>query len=70
MNSDMVRPEKFDQLQLVYHFTVPSNHFQISSGDTGWDVFSLDYHVEGPISTVSLAFIENFLKDTLKAYFR
>ena len=25
---------------------------QISPGDTGWDVFSLDYHVDGPISTV------------------
>ena len=27
--------------------------FQVSPGDTGWDVFSLDYHVDGPISTVS-----------------
>ena len=26
---------------------------QISPGDCGWDVFSLDYHVDGPISTVS-----------------
>ena len=25
---------------------------QVSPGDTGWDVFSLDYHVDGPISTV------------------
>ena len=24
-----------------------------SLGDTGWDVFSLDYHVDGPIGTVS-----------------
>ena len=23
MNSNMVKPEKFDQLHLVYHFTVP-----------------------------------------------
>ena len=23
MNSDMVKPEKFDHLHLVYHFTVP-----------------------------------------------
>ena len=23
MNSDMVRPEKFGHLHLVYHFTVP-----------------------------------------------
>ena len=26
---------------------------KVSPGDTGWDVFSLDYHVDGPISTVS-----------------
>lgn len=24
----------------------------MSPGDTGWDVFSLDYHVDGPIATV------------------
>ena len=27
---------------------------QVSPGDTGWDVFSLDYHVDGPIRTVSV----------------
>ncbi|XP_021351512.1 gamma-tubulin complex component 3-like [Mizuhopecten yessoensis] len=25
---------------------------EVSTGDTGWDVFSLDYHVDGPIRTV------------------
>ncbi|XP_054864637.1 gamma-tubulin complex component 3 isoform X1 [Amphiprion ocellaris] len=25
---------------------------EVSPGDTGWDVFSLDYHVDGPIATV------------------
>lgn len=25
---------------------------EISPGDLGWDVFSLDYHVDGPIGTV------------------
>lgn len=25
---------------------------ELSPGDSGWDVFSLDYHVDGPISTV------------------
>ncbi|XP_065177544.1 gamma-tubulin complex component 3-like isoform X1 [Sycon ciliatum] len=25
---------------------------EVSSGDVGWDVFSLDYHVDGPIRTV------------------
>ncbi len=29
---------------------------QVSPGDTGWDVFSLDYHVEGPIATVNKLF--------------
>ena len=27
--------------------------FEVSPGDTGWDVFTLDYHVDGPILTVS-----------------
>lgn len=26
----------------------------LSPGDQGWDVFSLHYHVDGPISTVCL----------------
>ena len=26
----------------------------LSPGDQGWDVFSLHYHVDGPISTVSI----------------
>ena len=26
MNSDMVKPEKFSHLHLVYHFTVPLKH--------------------------------------------
>lgn len=26
---------------------------QVSPGDTGWDVFSLDYHVDGPLATVT-----------------
>ena len=25
---------------------------ELSPGDKGWDVFSLHYHVDGPISTV------------------
>ncbi|KAF2358867.1 Gamma-tubulin complex component protein [Trinorchestia longiramus] len=28
---------------------------QVAQGDTGWDVFSLDYHVDGPIGTVLTA---------------
>ena len=28
---------------------------EVSQGDKGWDVFSLHYHVDGPIETVSLS---------------
>lgn len=33
---------------------------QVSPGDTGWDVFSLDYHVDGPIATVTPTHQHNF----------
>lgn len=36
---------------------------EVSPGDTGWDVFSLDYHVEGPIATV-------FTRDCMSHYLR
>jgi len=36
---------------------------EISPGDCGWDVFSLDYHVDGPISTI-------FTQDTILNYLR
>eukprot|EP00118_Oscarella_pearsei_P015761 m.144765 g.144765 ORF g.144765 m.144765 type:complete len:863 (+) comp38407_c1_seq3:451-3039(+) len=36
---------------------------ELSPGDTGWDVFSLDYHVDGPIRTV-------FTNDTVLRYLR
>lgn len=32
---------------------------EISPGDLGWDVFSLDYHVDGPIGTVRLIFLQS-----------
>ena len=31
---------------------------ELSPGDHGWDVFSLQYHVDGPISTVCTCFNE------------
>ena len=31
MNSNMVKPENFDHLHLVYHFTVPLKTFKYSS---------------------------------------
>ncbi|XP_065841235.1 gamma-tubulin complex component 3 homolog [Oscarella lobularis] len=36
---------------------------ELSAGDTGWDVFSLDYHVDGPIQTV-------FTHETVLRYLR
>ena len=30
MNSNIVKPEKFDHLHLVYHFTVPLNRTDVS----------------------------------------
>ena len=38
-------------LHLTFYYFILD--FKVSPGDTGWDVFSLDYHVDGPISTVS-----------------
>jgi len=37
--------------------------FQLSAGDTGWDVFSLEYHVSGHIRTV-------FTTDSMRVYLR
>ena len=40
--------------QYCSHPSLSFHYFtQVSPGDTGWDVFSLDYHVDGPIRTVS-----------------
>ncbi|XP_060039852.1 gamma-tubulin complex component 3, partial [Erinaceus europaeus] len=36
---------------------------EVSPGDTGWDVFSLDYHVDGPIATV-------FTRERMSQYLR
>uniref|UniRef100_A0A2I3T4A8 Tubulin gamma complex component 3 n=1 Tax=Pan troglodytes TaxID=9598 RepID=A0A2I3T4A8_PANTR len=36
---------------------------RVSPGDTGWDVFSLDYHVDGPIATV-------FTRECMSHYLR
>ena len=32
-------------------------YLQVSPGDKGWDVFSLEYHVDGPIRTVNKTFM-------------
>ena len=46
-NTQFEDPEILDRLDVRL--------LEIQPGDTGWDVFSLDYKVAGPIGTVSLA---------------
>ena len=45
-NTQFEDPEILDRLDVRL--------LEIQPGDTGWDVFSLDYKVAGPIGTVSL----------------
>lgn len=39
---------------------------EISPGDLGWDVFSLDYHVDGPIGTVKLIVLYSVLIEEIR----
>ncbi|KAF2985785.1 hypothetical protein EK904_009369 [Melospiza melodia maxima] len=41
---------QFDNPEILKRLDV--RLLEVSPGDTGWDVFSLDYHVDGPIATV------------------
>ncbi|XP_016533635.1 gamma-tubulin complex component 3 isoform X2 [Poecilia formosa] len=41
---------QFDNSEILRRLDV--RLLEVSPGDTGWDVFSLDYHVDGPIATV------------------
>ncbi|KAM4859980.1 LOW QUALITY PROTEIN: gamma-tubulin complex component 3 [Thomomys bottae] len=41
---------QFDSPEILRRLDV--RLLEVSPGDTGWDVFSLDYHVDGPIATV------------------
>ncbi|XP_012712674.2 gamma-tubulin complex component 3 isoform X1 [Fundulus heteroclitus] len=41
---------QFDNAEILKRLDV--RLLEVSAGDTGWDVFSLDYHVDGPIATV------------------
>ncbi|XP_077872477.1 gamma-tubulin complex component 3 isoform X2 [Ictidomys tridecemlineatus] len=43
---------QFDSPEILRRLDV--RLLEVSPGDTGWDVFSLDYHVDGPIATSSL----------------
>ncbi|XP_060922876.1 gamma-tubulin complex component 3 [Limanda limanda] len=52
---------QFDNAEILKRLDV--RLLEVSSGDTGWDVFSLDYHVEGPIATL-------FTRDCMGHYLR
>uniref|UniRef100_A0A3P8UTE0 Tubulin gamma complex component 3 n=1 Tax=Cynoglossus semilaevis TaxID=244447 RepID=A0A3P8UTE0_CYNSE len=41
---------QFDNPEILKRLDV--RLLEVSPGDTGWDVFSLDYHVDGPLATV------------------
>ncbi|XP_032879048.1 gamma-tubulin complex component 3 isoform X2 [Amblyraja radiata] len=52
---------QFDNPEILKRLDV--RLLEISAGDTGWDVFSLDYHVDGPIATV-------FTRECMNHYLR
>uniref|UniRef100_A0A671PRP1 Gamma-tubulin complex component 3 homolog n=1 Tax=Sinocyclocheilus anshuiensis TaxID=1608454 RepID=A0A671PRP1_9TELE len=52
---------QFDSPEILKRLDV--RLLEVSPGDTGWDVFSLDYHVEGPIATV-------FTRECMSHYLR
>ncbi|KAK2491759.1 hypothetical protein MC885_000241 [Smutsia gigantea] len=52
---------QFDSPEILKRLDV--RLLEVSPGDTGWDVFSLDYHVDGPISTV-------FTRECMSHYLR
>ncbi|KAM8975915.1 gamma-tubulin complex component 3 [Pelodytes ibericus] len=52
---------QFDNPEILKRLDV--RLLEVSPGDTGWDVFSLDYHVEGPIATV-------FTRECMSHYLR
>uniref|UniRef100_A0A672PKJ6 Gamma-tubulin complex component 3 homolog n=1 Tax=Sinocyclocheilus grahami TaxID=75366 RepID=A0A672PKJ6_SINGR len=52
---------QFDSPEILKRLDV--RLLEVSPGDTGWHVFSLDYHVEGPIATV-------FTRECMSHYLR
>ncbi|CAN9498182.1 unnamed protein product [Ophioblennius macclurei] len=52
---------QFDNAEILKRLDV--RLLEVSPGDTGWDVFSLDYHVDGPIATV-------FTRECMSHYLR
>ncbi|KAI3366285.1 hypothetical protein L3Q82_009761, partial [Scortum barcoo] len=52
-NAEILKRLDVRLLEVVsWPYLYVSHWLQVSPGDTGWDVFSLDYHVDGPIATV------------------
>ena len=58
VNSNMIKPEKFDHFHLVYHFTIPLSHSRYSHG--GELSVPLKYRV-----TICTGFPQNTLDTTL-----
>lgn len=54
-NAELDDPDIFSRLDVRL--------LEVSPGDSGWEVFSLDYHVDGPLKTV-------FNKQAMHAYHR
>ncbi|KAL7983861.1 hypothetical protein Chor_000737, partial [Crotalus horridus] len=52
---------QFDNPEILKRLDV--RLLEVSPGDTGWDVFSLDYHVDGPIATM-------FTRECMSHYLR
>ncbi|XP_033868133.3 gamma-tubulin complex component 3 homolog [Acipenser ruthenus] len=52
---------QFDSPEILKRLDV--RLLEVSPGDTGWDVFSMDYHVDGPIATV-------FTRECMSHYLR
>ena len=63
MNSDMVKPEKFGHLHLVYHFTVPSRGHENFPHTLKISFLKLYYTTE---KVTNLLFSENISRSLLE----
>ena len=68
MNSNMVKPEKFDHLHLVYHFTVPLN--LLSSFEKLESLHKVDNSVINITFLYTRSNIRHFYKPLLKLPFK
>ena len=61
MNSNMVKPENFDHLHLVYHFTVPLSMYELSV-DTSYQRIKYE--------NIEIVFRSHKLQKLLTIFFR